>query len=128
VPGHRPARIAELVHAEVARLLREDIKDPRVADVSLTHVVVSRDLGSATLSYLPLGGGPITSDLREGLADAARRLRGPVGRALGIRHAPELRFTPDANTETAVRVTSLLSRLEHERRSAELPTETEDPE
>jgi ribosome-binding factor A len=122
VPGYRPARIAELVHEEVARRLRVEVKDPRLTDISITRVEVPRDLGRATVFYLPLGGGEPSAELRKALGEAGRQLRGPVGRALRIRHAPEIVFVLDTTTEAAIRVTQILSDLERARQ----PSDTEE--
>jgi ribosome-binding factor A len=56
--------------------------------------------------------------MQEGVELAAKQLRGPIGRALRLRHAPELVFEPDTHTEAAIRVTRLLDRLEAERAGA----------
>ena len=122
--SYRAERIAELIHQELAVLLRS-VKDPRVGDVSITRVVVTRDLRRATISYLPLGGGEPGEGVVDALASAARHLRGPVGRALGIRHAPELVFEKDDHLENAIRVTSLLDRISRERAVREGPAEGE---
>lgn len=116
MPGYRPARVAEMIHRELAQRLQSEIKDPRVQPISITAIDVTRDLSRATVSFMPLGGGAPSDELREGLAAAARQLRGPIGRALRLRHAPELVFTYDDRTDAAIRVTSLLDRLAAERR------------
>ncbi len=113
--GFRAERIAELIHKELAWRLRAEVKDPRVTPISITSVEVSRDLRPAQISWMPLGGGDVTAELREGLGDVARQLRGRVGRALRLRYAPELVFEEDQHTEAAFRVTELLSVLAHER-------------
>jgi ribosome-binding factor A len=111
VPGYRPARIAELIHQELAQRLLTEVKDPRMTDLSITRVEVSRDLKRATIHYLPLGGGAPSRELDAALADVARYLRGPIGRALRIRHAPELVFVFDTTTEAAIRVGRLLAEI-----------------
>lgn len=83
--------------------------------ISITHVAVSRDLRRATIQYMPLGGGEISDDLKEGLEVAARQLRGRIGRALRLRYAPELCFEPDTHTEEAIRVTRLIDSLGSDR-------------
>ncbi|MEZ4239276.1 MAG: 30S ribosome-binding factor RbfA [Myxococcota bacterium] len=118
MPGYRPARVAEMIHRELAERLRSDVKDPRVEPISITSVDVTRDLSRATIAFMPLGGGQPSDDLREGLAAAARQLRGPIGRALRLRHAPELVFDYDDRTDAAFRVTKLLDRLAAERGDA----------
>ncbi|MDP2311503.1 MAG: 30S ribosome-binding factor RbfA [Pseudomonadota bacterium] len=106
--SRRAERIGSVMHAELARLLREEVKDPRVGTISITEVLVRPDLSQARVRYLPLGGQGDRIQVQAGLEAAARFLRGPIGRALGIRHAPELRFELDPNVEYAARMEALL--------------------
>jgi ribosome-binding factor A len=115
MPGYRPERVAEMIHRELAERLRSDIKDERLAMLSITSIEVTRDLSRATISYMPLGGGAPSEDLVEAVEAAAKRLRGPIGRALRLRHAPELVFVYDEHTDAAFRVTAILDRLKNER-------------
>jgi ribosome-binding factor A len=117
--SYRPERVAEMVHREVAMRLRTDIKDEALMATSITRVTMTRDLSRATVFFLPFGGGEVSKDLTEGLERAARRLRGPIGRALRLRNAPELVFLVDAHHEEAVRITHLLDRIGHELREKE---------
>lgn len=109
--GYRPERVAELIHRELGQRLLTEIKDPRVTPISITKVDVNRDLSRAVIHYLPLGGGVPDPDLIDGLDHAARQLRGPIGRALRLRHSPELVFEFDTHTEDAVRITQLLTEI-----------------
>lgn len=115
MPGYRPERVAEMVHRELDQRLRLEVKDPRVEPISITHVEVTRDLSRAVVSYTPLGGGEPSEDLVEGLKSAAKQLRGPIGRALRLRHAPELVFAFDHRIDAAFRVSALIDRLARER-------------
>lgn len=117
--GHRPERIAELIHKELAMRLRLEVKDHRVTDISITHIKVSGDLRYAKIHYLPLGGGKPSEDLQAGLEQAAKQLRGRIGRALRLRHAPELSFEPDTHTDNALHMSSLLDKLSAERAERE---------
>ena len=123
--GFRPARMAGLIHQELAVLLAREAKDPRLEPISITRVVVTPDLRRATVEYLPLGGGKPSQELQEGLAHVARQLRGPVGRALGIRHAPELVFAVDEHTEAAIRVTHLIETIHRDANPPAEPAEEE---
>lgn len=109
--SRRPARIAAVIREEVARRLLTDVKDPRVGSVSVLAVTVNPDLTVARISYLPLGGKGDRAQIQAGLDSASRALRGPVGRALGVRHAPELRFELDRNVEYAAHMEGLLANL-----------------
>ena len=109
--SRRAERIASVIHAELARLLREEVKDPRVGTISITEVSLKPDLSVARVRYVPLAGAGDAAQVQAGLEAAARFLRGPIGRALGIRHAPELRFEADPNVEYAARMDRLLRSL-----------------
>lgn len=117
--GYRADRIAVLIQRELSMRLRTDVKDPRVTDVTITHVSVSGDLRRAVVEWMPLGGGEPSDELVEGLAEAARKLRGPIGRALRLRNAPELIFRQDEVTEDAFRVSQLIEELSRERAEQE---------
>lgn len=114
--GYRAARLAELIHREVAQRLRLEVKDPRLKPISITRVEVSGDLGLARILYLPLGGGEASDDLQEALDDAARALRGPLGRDLRVRRSPQLVFELDVHFEEAVHVSRLLDQIGEELR------------
>jgi ribosome-binding factor A len=109
--SRRAERVASVVHQELARMLREDVKDEALRLVSIVEVVVNPDLSVARVKWLPLGGLGNRAAMQAGLDRAARQLRGPVGRALGIRHAPELRFELDRNVEYAAHMDGVLANL-----------------
>ncbi len=123
MPGFRPERVAEMIHRELSERLRSEIKDPRIGPISITHVEVTRDLSRATISFMPLGGGDPPEDLVEGLDEAAKRVRGPIGRVLRLRHAPELVFVYDRKTDEAFHVMGVIDRLSAERRAREAEPE-----
>ncbi len=112
---YRHERVAELIHSEVAQRLRTEMKDPRLVPLSITHVAVTRDLSRAIIQYCPLGGGDVSADLREAVDEAARAMRGPIGRALRLRHAPDLVFQVDTHTDQAMYVSRLLDDNKTER-------------
>lgn len=113
--GYRAARIAEMIHRELAERLRLEVKDPRMEPISITHVAVTKDLSRATVEYLPLGGDEPSKDLKDALKEAAKVVRGPIGRALRLRHAPEIVFSVDTHTAEAFRVSRLIEEVAADR-------------
>jgi ribosome-binding factor A len=104
----RPERVAHLVQSELARLLLREAKDPRLRLVTLTAVKMTPDLRVARVFVRTLDD---TADRRavvRALEHAAPFLRGEIGRALGLRVTPELRFAYDALPDTARRLDELL--------------------
>ncbi|WP_417250265.1 30S ribosome-binding factor RbfA [Celeribacter sp.] len=95
--SHRTLRVGEAIRRRLSELLtRGEIHDPALTAMSITvgEVRVSPDLRVATAFILPLGG----KDAEEALL-ALRRNKGEirhhVGKALGIKHTPEMRFALD---------------------------------
>jgi ribosome-binding factor A len=106
----RPERVGHLVQAELARLLLRDAKDPRLQRVTVTAVRMSPDLRVARVYFRTLGDAAAAEDTRRALARAAPFLRGEIGRGLGLRVTPELRFEYDTTLDTAERLDALLRR------------------
>lgn len=105
--GHRSERVAHLVQAELARLLLEEAKNPRLREVIITAVRMTPDLRLARVYFRTLGATD-ARELERALAGAAHFLRGAVAHALGLRVMPELRFAWDETPDTARRVDDLL--------------------
>jgi ribosome-binding factor A len=87
--------------------MRRELRDPRLGMVTLTEVRMSSDLAYATVYYSVLGADEAVA--QEILDEAADQLRGPVGRALGLRHSPELRFVKDELIESGARLSALIN-------------------
>lgn len=92
---HRSRRVEEQIQRILAEALRQDVRDPRVRDLVLTRVQVSRDLAVARVHYVPLSGTGADPDLQAGLERAAGFLRSRLARELDTRTVPELRFQFD---------------------------------
>jgi ribosome-binding factor A len=104
----RPERVAHLVQAELARLLQQEAKDPRLQSVTVTAVRMSPDLHVARIYFRTLGDEAAVPAVLRALERAAAFLRGEIGRALGLRVTPELRFAYDTTLDNARRLDDLL--------------------
>jgi ribosome-binding factor A len=104
----RTERIAAQMQRSLAALLRRDVKDPRVGNVTVTAVVLAPDLSSARIHVLPFAGAHSGDELLAGLRSAAGFLRGELARELKLRHAPRLEFQLDTAIESAQRLTQLI--------------------
>jgi ribosome-binding factor A len=107
VSERRPERVAHLVQAELAGLLLR-ANDTRLHEAAVTGVRMSPDLRVARVYVRTLGGEEARAPLLRALTRAAHFLRGEVGRALGLRVTPELRFEYDTVPDDAARVEELL--------------------
>ncbi len=104
----RAKRVGQQIQRALSELIRRELRDPRLGMITLTDVRMSPDLSYAKVYYSVLGADPHLA--QQILTQAADMLRGPLGRALGIRHSPELRFTQDELIESGARLSALINR------------------
>jgi len=105
-------RINEDIQRELSALLRE-IKDPRVNQgmISITAVDTSGDLSQAKV-YLSVYDLKSKKDFLKGLKSASGHLRYELGRALSLRHTPQLQFELDESIERGANIASILNELD----------------
>ncbi|MDH3871233.1 MAG: 30S ribosome-binding factor RbfA [Gammaproteobacteria bacterium] len=105
----RTRRVGEQIQRELASLLHEEIKDPRLGMVSISGVTVSRDLAHAKVYVSVLGDeAAVTASLRV-LNNAAGFLRRRLGQQMRIRAVPRLHFHYDQSIEEGARMDALIN-------------------
>jgi len=109
--SHRPERVGELIRETIAEFLTTNVRDPRIGFVTVTGVQVSADLGHATVHVSVMGSEEEKDRSLEGLASAARFLRGRLARDLKMRTSPEIHFRLDRGIEHAQRIDQVLKEL-----------------
>jgi len=108
----RPEKVAHLMRREVAEILQERLRDPRVsAMVSVTDVEVTNDLSFAKVFVSIMGDAAERASTLEALAHAAGFVRHELGPRLGLREVPEIRFVHDESLDRGARVEELLKRI-----------------
>jgi ribosome-binding factor A len=107
--GGRQQRIEAQMQRVLAELIQREVKDPRVGRVTITQVQLAADLGTARVFFVPFGEAGSHPQVLEGLNAAAGFLRGEVGRALALRHAPRLTFVADDAFDRAARLNELIN-------------------
>lgn len=119
--GRRGKRVAELIRAHLADLMRREVDDPRLAAVVVATVDVTDDLMSARIGVRLLVGDEDPkkrAQVLKGLASGAARLRRLIAPKLELRRSPELRFHYDAGHDASRRVEEILHEIKHEEPSA----------
>jgi ribosome-binding factor A len=107
----RARRLGEQIQRELTDLLRRDVKDERIGNVTITAVDVTGDLRTARVYYLVFGKEGPDPKVQRGLESAAGFLRNALSRSLMIRHTPTLTFELDTSIEHGVRLTQLIDSL-----------------
>ncbi|HLI33642.1 MAG TPA: 30S ribosome-binding factor RbfA [Terriglobia bacterium] len=110
-PSHRIERLADQIRGEVATVIAEDLRDPRIGFATVTRVELSADLQHARVLVSVLGDAAAQEQTLQGLASAAGYVRYAVTHRLRLRRAPELIFVLDHGPEESIRLEKLLHNL-----------------
>ena len=107
--SYRTERVNELMRRELVLLLKQETKDPRLKQVVITDVIVSRDLTSAKIFFsVDENSIKIITSL---LNKASGFFRSSLSKTLDLRHTPTLSFIYDTAPNTGARIDDLLSKL-----------------
>ncbi|MGC4932640.1 30S ribosome-binding factor RbfA [Gordonia sp. DT30] len=110
----RAQRLAKRISSIVASAIAHEIKDPRLAYITITDARVTGDLHDATVYYTVLGEtldtDPDYEAAAAGLAKATGILRSKVGAGTGVRFTPTLTFVLDTVPDTARHMEELVAR------------------
>lgn len=114
--SRRLERVSEELRSEIARLLRAEVADPRVALVTILRVDPSPDLRNALVfwSRIERDRGPTVEAVADGLASAAGFLRRRLAQELPLKRMPALEFRYDAALEDGDRTLALLREIADE--------------
>jgi ribosome-binding factor A len=113
-PTQRQLRVAEEIrHVLSGIFLRHEFRDPDLAaaQITVTEVRIGPDLKRATAFISRLGRADVDV-LLPALIRATPYLRGQVAKALRLRVAPDLTFTPDLALDYAMKIDELMHRPE----------------
>ena len=107
--SYRTERVNELMRRELVLLLKQETKDPRLKQVVITDVIVSRDLTSAKIFF------SVDEDSIKIIASLLNKasgfFRSSLSKTLDLRHTPTLNFIYDTAPNTGARIDNLLSKL-----------------
>ncbi len=108
----RANRVADFIRSELADIVQNQMRDPRVSLLSITDARVSRDLGVADIyvSSLNARDDRERAELLAVLNGAAGFLRSAVAGRHSMRTTPRLRFHYDQLIEGGPRLEALIDR------------------
>ena len=108
----RSDRMAEQLRRELAEIIQDEIKDPRVGFLSFTEVRMSRDLSHAVVYCSVLDAQQLHESI-EVLNRAAGFIRKSIGRRIRARIVPTLKFVADESVIRGVAMDELISEAIH---------------
>ena len=87
--------VGEMLREELTDIVRKEVKDPRLAFWSITHVDVPADLRTARVYVSVLGTEQERSDTLAAMRSASKFIRFRLKPRLRMRQIPELEFRDD---------------------------------
>ncbi len=111
MPKFRTDRVSGEVQKEIDRIIREEVKDPRLGGTfAVTRAEVTRDLRHAKV-YISVLEDDLFKDTMDALRNAAGFIRRDLGRRMNLRYTPELHFQEDHHIEYGIHMAKLLKDL-----------------
>ena len=104
----RTLRVADQIQRELADLIQHEIKDPRVGQITITAVEVTRDYSHAKVFYTTLSSKEDNFLVEKGLEHAKGFLRSNLSHRMKLRIIPQLHFVYDESVERGVRLSKLI--------------------
>jgi len=114
----RTVRVAEQLRRELAILIQQEVKDPRLGMVTVSDVEVSSDLAHAKVYVTVLGGEDKIEETVAVLNRAASFLRRELGRRLVLRIIPRLKFHYDRSISQGAELSALIEKAVHDDKQA----------
>ncbi len=108
----RQERTAELIQVILSELFLREVSDPRLAGVTVTQVLIYRELQHANIYVNALGDDEREKEVMDGLASASGFLRSQIAQRLDLRAAPLVHFHWDPRLRYVDEVNSLLDSLD----------------
>lgn len=109
--GKRAIRVGDQILKEIALLLLEKIKDPRVRGATMTGIRLSNDLKVAKVYYSVMGGDERIGEVKKGLRSAKNFIKREIGLRMALRYVPELIFVYDPSLKAGSEMDMLFESL-----------------
>ena len=105
---YRTEKLNQAILKVLGDVLQADVKDPRVGFVTINEVRLNRDHSVAEVMFSVLGDDQERRDSFNGLKKARGFLQSRLGRILGVRQTPQLRFAYDDSVERSLELDTVL--------------------
>ena len=121
-PFARADRVGGQIQKAMSDLLHKKLKDPRLENVTITGVKLTRDLRLAKI-YFALsdavqdGGDKAQRDAAQGFKSALGFIKRSLAQQLGLKYMPDLRFYYDPSFDYGLKIETLLKTLKNDHAS-----------
>ncbi len=110
----RNSRLEGEIRSVLSDLLRSEVNDPRLTNVTVSTIRLSPDRSKAKVYFSVIGDPEREREAGDGFAAAAPFMRRQLGRRMRLRNVPSLEFFRDTSYEHGDRMERLFDRLSDE--------------
>ena len=110
--GKRAVRVGDQILKEIAILLLNRVKDPRVQGVTMTGIDLSNDLKLARVYFSVMGDKSEIERALAGLNSAKGFIKREIGLRMQLRYVPEIKFLHDASLESGSHLDRIFEEIE----------------
>ena len=107
----RTHRLARELQQEIATIIHQELKDPRLGFVTITDLVLSKDLRHAKVSFSCLGAAEERKRSQEALEHSAGFIHSVVKKRFRLKVIPEIVFRYDESIAGSIALSKMLDDL-----------------
>ena len=111
----RATRVADAIRKELAVLLLEKIRDPKLQDVGISRVTATDDLTIVKVYYTIYGPHKHVKAVDKAFLAATGFIRSHLARTLNMRYTPNLQFCYDKTAEKVAEIENIFQEIAKER-------------
>lgn len=104
-------KVAQAIKEEVSIVIHDELKDPRLGFVTITHVDLTKDMRYARIFYSVLGSEQDYKKTSEALDSALGFIRRLIAQRIRLRFAPEIIFKEDRSGEYSFKIQEVLDEI-----------------
>jgi len=106
----RTRRVGEQIQREIAQLVQQEIKDPRIGLVTISAVKLSRDMSHANIFFTILDESQSVEETVKVLEGAAGFLRHELAKRMQLRIVPHIHFKYDESISYGNELSALIDK------------------
>lgn len=110
----RSLRVAELLKRELSNIILQDLQNPKLGFVSITKVIVAKDLKHANVWVSVMGDDTVKQTSLDALTHAQNHIKELLARRVKLRYLPTLLFRLDTSIEYNAHIGDIINRLKKE--------------
>ena len=110
-PFERNTRLEGEIRSVMSELLRFEVNDPRLTDVTVSLIRLSADRSKARVYFSVIGDEEREREAGDGFSAASAFMRRQLGQRMRLRVVPSLEFVRDPSYEYGDRMERLFDRL-----------------